>query len=396
MRVLQISSNWGRGGPGGIVKDLYYSLIKDNECVVAYGRDVIPNDVHNYKIGNKLYIYLHIIFSRLFDKSGFASSYATKKLIEYIRNFKPDIIHLHNLLGYYINVELLLNYLQKSDIFVVWTLHDCWPITGHCINFERVNCTQWKRICLKCPLQKEYPESYLFSNVKINFLKKKSALLKLSKLYLVSPSKWLSDIISKSFLNEKPIKIIHNGIDFNVFKPTSSDFKEKYNIHNKIVLLSVAGVWNQMKGEQIIYSLLDYISDEYVIVMIGYKKNKINHKRLINLDRTNDVNELVKWYSLADLFVNPTLGDNFPTVNIEALSCGTPVISFNTGGSKEIYGECGFTVYEKNVNDLYNGIVECLNKNILTSDCVKQAKLFSSKKMCIEYIKLYNSLFERE
>ena len=394
MKILQISSNWGRGGPGGVVKDLHYCIINNgDESVIAYGRDRIPSDISSIRIGSKFDNYVHALFTRFFDRAGFGSTLATKKLIKMISANNPDIIHLHNLLGYYINIEVLFSFLKKYNKPVIWTIHDCWPVTGHCINFERINCEKWVAGCYDCKLKKEYPESYFFDLSKRNWVEKREVFTGIPNMVLVCPSKWLKNIIANSFLKDYPIFVFPNGIDLTVFHPVKSNFREKYNLDDKIVLLAVAGVWNQMKGEHLLYEISTKLNENYKIVMVGKSSRKNRPKSIIYIERTNNLEELVKWYSTADLFINPTFGDNFPTVNIEALACGLPIVTNNTGGRVEIAGnKIGRIVQTKTAEEFVDKIYECVSLNISKEECVKEARKYDKNSCFSNYLKLYDQI----
>lgn len=393
MKVLQISSNWGHGGPGGVEKDLYYEIIKNNHLgIIAYGRDTVPNEIESIKLGTKLGIYLHFIFGRLFDNEGLNSSVATKELIRYIDKTKPDIIHLHNLTGHYLNYVILFNYFHNINTPIVWTLHDCWAFTGHCINFERVNCDKWKNHCNNCILVHDYPKAFIDRSEK-NFSKKKQVFTGIKNMHLVTPSIWLAQLVKKSFLNQYDVTVINNGIDLKSFSYTKSSLKEEYNLVGKTVILFVASVWGEMKGIHIINQLSEIVEEKYKIVVIGNKKGFKLNSNILDIPSTDSILNLAEWYSLADVFVNPTLGDNFPTVNIEALACGTPVVTFKTGGSPEIAGDsCGCVSTEKNANSLYKTILECLDKHISRDDCRNRAIQFSKERMAERYLNLYEQI----
>ena len=394
MKILQISTNWGHGGPGGVVKDIHnYLNAAGHEPVVAFGRYDVPEGVPSIKIGSSLDTYYHVLTTRLFDAAGFSSVKATKRLICEIDKIDPDIIHLHNLIGYYLNVEILFGYIKEKNFPVVWTLHDCWAFTGHCINFERKNCEKWKTACHKCPLKDNYPEVVLFDRSLSNYQRKKRAFTEVSNMELVTPSKWLADLVSESYLKPYPCHVINNGIDLNVFRPIESNIREQYALQGKKILLCVASVWNEMKGEHIVYELAEKLDDSYAIVMIGRKSAKHVPDRIIDLPRTQNIEELVKWYTVADIFVNPTLGDNFPTVNIEALACGTPIVTNNTGGSPEIAGnEFGRIVYSKTADEFVEKIQECLVAQYSPEDCRNASMKFARDRCFEKYMAVYRSV----
>lgn len=337
-RILFINSVCN-GSTGTICKNLYKAAEEDGHtCCIAYGRGNAPEGFNTIKIGNNFDIYMHVLKARIFDAMGFGSKWATKELIEKIDEFKPDVIHLHNIHGYYLNIEILFKYLKKHpEIKKIWTLHDCWAFTGHCAYYTYAKCDKWKSGCVgSCPNKKEYPKTFL-SNIKSNYMIKKKLFYGLKNLTIVTPSKWLRNEVVFSCLKDYPILVINNGIDTNVFKHTESNLKEKYHIEDKKVILGVASVWDSRKGLNIFFELSKEIEKDYQIVLIGLSKKQIKElpDNIIGIERTENVKELVKWYSAAEIYFNPTLEDNYPTTNLEAIACGTSVVTFNTGGSPE-------------------------------------------------------------
>ncbi|EOU1753849.1 glycosyltransferase [Clostridium perfringens] len=362
MKVLQINSVCGVGSTGRIATDLYKVLEEQgHECVIAYGRGTAPEGIKTIKIGTDFDNYMHVAKTRLFDKHGFGSTKATKEFIKKVKEYDPDVIHLHNIHGYYINIEILFNYLKEANKKVVWTLHDCWAFTGHCAYFDYVRCSKWKSVCEECPQKKEYPTSNILDNSKDNFKKKKEIFTGVNDLTIVTPSKWLAGLVKESFLSEYKVEVINNGIDLEIFKPTKSNFREKHNLQDKIIILGVASAWDRRKGLKFFLELSQMLDENYKIIIVGVNKKQKKQlpKNILGIIRTNNLDELVKIYSVADIFVNPTLEDNFPTTNLEALACGVNVITFDTGGSpeslKKIVGSK--IVDQGNLNKLYNEIV---------------------------------------
>lgn len=327
------------GSTGTICKHLYSAAEKEGHtCCIAYGRGDKPEGFNTIKIGNDIDVYLHVAKARLFDASGFGSKRATKQFIKNIEEFKPDIIHLHNVHGYYVNIEILFEYLKEHpEIKKIWTLHDCWAFTGHCAYYTYEKCDEWNKGCKgNCVNKNEYPKSIL-SNIEKNYKRKKVSFTGVENMILVTPSLWLKNEIEMSYLKEYQIKVINNGVDTKVFKHIDSDIKEKYNLVNKKIVLGVASVWDRRKGLDIFIELSKILEDEYKIVLIGLteKQIKIIPNNIIGIKRTENVNELVEWYSTAYIYFNPTFEDNYPTTNLEAIACGTPVLTFDVGGSCE-------------------------------------------------------------
>lgn len=391
MKVLQINSVCGVGSTGRIATDLYKVLEEQgHECVIAYGRGTAPEGIKTIKIGTDFDNYMHVAKTRLFDKHGFGSTKATKKFIEKVKEYDPDVIHLHNIHGYYMNIEILFNYLKEANKKVVWTLHDCWAFTGHCSHFDYVGCVKWKYGCKQCIEKKEYPKSILKDNSKWNYERKKQLFTSVNNMLIVTPSKWLANLVKDSFLNKYPIKVINNGIDLESFKPTKSNFREKYNLKDKTIVLGVASVWTEKKGFNYFIELAYRLNDSFKVVMVGVnqKQKKSLSKNILTITRTNNINELAEIYSTADIFINPTLEDTFPTTNLEAMACGTKLITFDTGGAKETldYGD-GILIKKCDLKSLIEAILNLekysLKKNSLLLDKICKNKRYK------EYISVY-------
>lgn len=366
MKILQINSVCGVGSTGRIAIDLYKVLEEQgHECVIAYGRGTAPEGIKSIKIGTDLDNYMHVAKTRIFDKHGFGSTKATKEFIKKIEEYNPDVIHLHNIHGYYINIEILFQYLSKANKPVVWTLHDCWSFTGHCAHFDYVGCTKWKDGCGNCEQKKEYPSSVLLDNSKLNYEKKKELFTSVKDIRIVTPSKWLAALVEESFLSKYPVKVINNGIDLEIFKPTESNFREVRGLKDETIVLGVASVWEERKGLKYLVELAEKLDLSYKVVVVGVNEKQKSQlpKSIIAITRTNNAKELAEIYTVADIFVNPTLEDNFPTTNLEALACGTPVITFNTGGSIECIEEgCGEITEQSNTLGIIKSIKNCTDK----------------------------------
>ena len=391
MRVYLISVNWGHGGPGGIASDLYYTLVESgHKCRFAYARESVPKDINSYRIGTMIDVYAHVAVSRIFDNAGFLSSRATKGLIRDIKKYKPDVISIQNPLGYSMNVSLLLDFIRKSKIPAFWTLHDCWSFTGHCTTEL---CERIKHGCGNCPHKSDFPKSILFDNSRKNLIRKKKEFSGVSSLSFVAPSEWIKNLAEQSYLCQYPIKVINNGIDLSVFKPIHSDLRKKHSLQKKRILLCVASVWSSRKGSKYIYKINEILDSSYAIVMIGKNDDeKLKYmKRIIHIPQTENREELAKWYTVADVFINPTIGDNFPTVNLEALACGTPVVTFDTGGSKESVGDCGKVVTQGSITCLISAIEECISDGIPSSKCRNRALNYEKTNKYNEYISLFQS-----
>ena len=300
---------------------------------------------------------MHAIQTRLFDTHGFGSKKATAKFLQWAETYHPDLLWLHNIHGYYINVEMLFTWIKKHpEMQVKWTLHDCWAFTGHCSHFTAVKCEQWKSRCSYCSQLRRYPKCYAMSNVGRNFDRKKAAFTGVSNMELIVPSHWLEGLVKQSFLKEYPVEVVYNTIDTNVFKPTPSDFRERYGLQNKKIVLGVASVWEERKGVNDFIKLAQRLDDNYAIVLVGLTAKQI---KLLGIKRTNSAKELAAIYTAADVFVNPTYEDNYPTVNLEAKACGLPIITYNAGGSPEAAGKSAYIAEVGNIEEVMAYIEKC-------------------------------------
>lgn len=396
--LLQINScaNWG--STGKIAEQINQAAAKQGwKTYIAYGRDVNPSQSELIHVGNKLSQAIALIEARVFDNDGLANRWATKQLINKIKDIHPDVIHIHNLHGYYINYKILFEYLNTSHIPIVWTLHDCWSFTGHCAHFVGANCDKWKTECMQCPLKKGYPASWFIDNSTRNFEKKRQLFAANRNLYIVAVSHWLAELVRQSFLKQADIRVIHNGIDLTVFKPFE---KEQTAI---FTILGVSSVWTESKGLYDFYYLRELLDEnKYKIVLVGLSKEQIKAlpKGIEGITRTNSVEELVEYYSSADVFVNPTHGDTFPTTNLEALACGTPVVTYRTGGSPEaVSPDTGMIVEQGNIGALKKAIEAIQNngKSQYTSACRARAEMFFGKEDCYQqYVDLETTLIKQK
>lgn len=398
-KLLQINVVANSGSTGRIAENIGKLGISQGwESYIAYGRGAPQSESHLIPIGNKWDMYLHGVESRLLDNHGLASKRATKEFVDTIKEIKPDIIHLHNIHGYYLNYEILFNYLATIDTPIVWTLHDCWSMTGHCSHFDAIGCDKWKSGCYSCPLKGEYPASALLDASKKNYALKKKAFNSGRNITIVPVSKWLAGIVSESYLAKFPIKVINNGIDTEVFKPRENTLKKKHGIEGKFIMIGVASVWDEMKGLNDFIKLANQISDDYIIILIGLTKKQMEAmpKNIIGIERTESQAALAEYYSIADVFVNPTYNDSFPTVNMEALACGTPIITYKTGGSPEIINDSTGIVVEKGNIDATLSAIATIKKNskqhYLQACRERAATLYNKDDRFQEYIDLYNSL----
>lgn len=337
---------------------------------------------------------LHVRLAQLTGLPGCYSVLGTHTLLQKLKAFKPDIIHLHNLHNWTINFPMLTRYIKKNKIKVIWTLHDCWSFTGQCPHYAMIGCEKWKNHCHGCPQCNDYPKTFVDRSDKMYDLKRD--WFTGMDAVLVTPSQWLADQVAQSFLKDYPVKVINNGIDLDIFQPAESDFRKKYGCEGKKIVLGVAMGWGARKGLDVFVDLAARLPEDYQIVLVGgseqtYKQLPPN---VISIHRTQNQRELAEIYTAADVFVNPTREDTFPTVNIEALACGTPVITFDTGGSPEIIDEtCGAVVPCDDVTALQAAIVHVVeNKPFSQEACLARARRFDKNDKFQEYVELYREM----
>lgn len=375
------------------------------ECARKYGYKVYTSckkSRKGIKFNYKDQIFIGFWISRVISerlafitsKKGYFNILNTYIFLKKIDRIKPDLIHLHLLHDSFINIKMLVNYINKNNIPVIYTFHDCWALTGQCAHFDYVKCNKWKTECHDCVQLHKYPSVLFYDNTKKMYKSKLELFSSIKNMTIVAPSEWMADIVSKSYLNKYEIKIINNGIDLNEFKYSKNSIKKKYNITNKYLVLGVAYGWYVRKGLDVFIELSKKLPNNFQIMLVGTtdEVDKGLPKNIISIHRTYDKKELTNIYSAADIFVNATREDNFPTVNIEALACGLPVLTFDTGGSKEIIDKtCGDFVKQNDITSLINKIIKiCENKKYKKDACISRAKQYNMYDKFEEYVKLYD------
>ena len=338
MRILEINQvNFGSTGHIMLqIADL--ARAEGHKAVCCYyARRNRNKDKNTIYIGNKITHNIHKRFCKYTGYNGCLSLISTLNFIRKAKKFEPDIIHIHNLHNCYINLPMLFKFIKKNDIKVVWTLHDCWSFTGQCAHFVIAKCDRWKSGCHDCPQIHVYPRSNVDRTKKMWRLKKQW-FTGVKEMTIVTPSVWLSDLVKESYLKDYPVMVINNGIDLSVFKRTASDFRAKNNLVGKFIILGVASIWETRKGIDVFIELAKRLDERFRIVLVGTDDEIDNAlpDNIISIHRTSNQIELAEIYSASDIFFNPTREDTYPTVNMEAIACGTPVMTFNTGGSPEI------------------------------------------------------------
>lgn len=361
----------------------FYVSNKKNNSNVSF---IIKNTQGLYKKANNL-------ITKIDGSDGFRNKKSTKYIIDDIKKFNPDLIHLHTLHGYYINLPMLLNYANEHNIPIVWTLHDNWLFTGRCA-FIPCDCTELSKKCLHCHFKNKYPFS-IFDLANKYYLKKEKLINSVENICFVSPSIWNKNLGENSLLKNKRIEVINNGINLNIFKPIQSNLRQEFNIQDKFVILCAAYPWSNDKGLAIINELALRLDERFQIIMVGLTKDIQTNSKILRHERISSPSELAKYYSMADVFLTPSVGDNFPTVDMESLACGTPVISFDVGGTKEIVADnVGWVVKKGDIDALEKSIYEAYESPISKSSCCNYAKRFDRDIMCQKYLLLYNNMID--
>lgn len=401
IRVVQLNGGVF-GSTGKIMFGIADSVEKSGGLCRCYSPITTTNrrqeQNHAYsRIGTFFSRRLNVLLERITGLSGCFSLLSTMRMLREWRSFAPDIIQLHNIHGSFVNLPMLFRFSKKYDVPIIWTLHDCWAFTGHCAHYTMAGCSKWVNGCRACPQYREYPKSW-FDNAAMMYRLKKRWLTDLKRLTIVTPSVWLSEEVSKSYLKDHSLTVIHNGIDLAVFKPTPSAFREKYHIpKGKMILLGVAFGWGRKKGLDVFVALAARLDPEkYQIVLVG-TDDHVDKKLppcIISIHRTADQQELAEIYTAADLFVNPTREENYPTVNMEAIACGTPVLTFRTGGSPEILNEkTGAVVDCDNISLLEESVLKISEqKSYDSGECIEYAKSFDMNVTYEEYLRVYKEV----
>lgn len=405
MKLLQISIEVNSGSVGRIAEQIGLEVLKvGGESYIAYARNHLPNKSKTIKIGSKFDVYLHGIRTRIFDDHCLGSSKPTKKLIKQIKELNPDIILLHHIHGYFLNMKLLFEYLSKLNIPIVWIFHDCWSFTGHCAYFDSIGCEKWKTECYSCPLKKSYPASFVFDRSKKNYKEKKELFNSVRNLTIVSVSNWLGDLVKESFLSSNNINVIHNGIDIYTFKPSANnqETKEKFGLKDEFIVLGVASPWSERKGLKDFIKLSELIDTNIKIILVGLDQNQINDlpNNIIGIRRTENVNQLADLYSMTDLFINFSVEETFGLTTAEALSCGTPALVYNATACPEVVSDdTGFIVEKGDLDSVIKVIneVKSKGKEFYSEKCRERAiSCFNKDDRFKEYIDLFTNLINKK
>ena len=391
MKVVQINAVCGKGSTGKICVDTSKLLTEkgiENYILYSLGKSDYPLGI---KFTNEKYLKIQALKSRVFGNNGFNSRLSTKNLISELERINPDIVHMHNIHSNDINLKILFDYFRKSKVKVYWSFHDCWAFTSYCAHFEMIGCDKWKTGCHKCALRKK--NSWFFDRSKSLYNRKKS-IFEGVDITVVAPTKWMADAVENSFLKGVDCQILYYGLDTELFQPQPSDFREKYGLQNKKIVLGVAFGWGPKKGLDVFIKLAESLPENYQVVLVGTNSEVDNQlpSNIISIHRTNNQKELAQIYTASDVFVNATREETFGLVNIEALACGTPVVTFKSGGSPEAIDEtCGAVVEKNDFEGIKKEIIR-ICENAPYSEDVCRAKVlndFEKNKNYQKYLDVY-------
>ncbi len=363
MKYLFINSVAGVGSTGRIVAETCRSLQQQGHtCTIAYGREKANcDDIPTVQIGSSLDYKMHGILNRITDRHGFYSHRATEAFLRWVESYDPDVVWLHNIHGYYINLELLFAYLRRSGKQIKWTLHDCWAFTGHCAYFDFARCDRWKTGCHDCPQKKEYPAAWLLDGSRKNFTDKKRLFTGLKEVQLYVPSQWLKARVEQSFLKEYPVEVVYNTVNTEVFKPTPGSFRKDHNLEDKKIALGVASVWDRRKGLEDFVALAGMLKDHWRIVLVGLTEAQAAKMppNMLCIPKTNSPEALAEIYTAADVFVNLSVEETFGMTTLEALKCGTHPIVYAGTACEEVAAQFGGAVVTRGD---WKGLMEAMEK----------------------------------
>ena len=396
--VLRTSTSTGR-----IMQEIGdLAMANGWESYVAYsrGRDGIrPCTSHLLPVGNKASVAWHGLMTRLFDRHGLSSAHATQTFLRQVDALQPDVIHIHNLHGYFLHYPLLFRYLSSHNIPVIWTVHDCWLYTGHCYHYSFAGCQRWQSGCGDCPQRRDFPASWLVDRSRRNYIDKENAFTSLPKglLTLVPVSEWMAGEMNRSFLSGCDIRVIHNGIDTDFFHPAESDFRKKHNLEEKYVILAPANKWFLDVNRETFDYFASHLTDDMRMVFIG---NGVDESRLtdkmINLGFVSSRAEIRAIYAACDVMANCTREESLSLLNVEVQACGTPVVTYsNTGVKETVDGKCGFAVENGNPEEMWKHVYRILikGKAHFSADCIDWVKQeFDKEDNYNKYIMLYKSI----
>jgi len=399
MRIFQLNTVCGIKSTGRIAVEIGKLVEADGgQCLIGCGANYVPPEAEHMAVKTlsvtKRRLYSLLI--RLFDAETCFNLIGTIRLTKEMDRFAPDVVHLHNIHGGYLHAGVLFRYLKKKNIPVVWTLHDCWPFTGHCAHFSYIGCEKWKTQCASCPQKGRYPICIGLDGSRRNHARKRKLFTSLNNLTMVAPCEWMRQPLEQSYMKKHAVRTIYNGVDLQSFRPTESDLRVRFGLENCRLVLAAASDWDERKGLKYLIQAAQKLGKDYRFVVVGLSSAQVAAlpDGMIGIEHTANVNELAQWYTAADCFANPTLEDNMPMVNLEALASGTPVVTFRTGGCPEaVDADTGIVVDQADVDGLCEAIRRITPKTDARKEaCLQRAQFFSAARTFESYLNLYREL----
>ena len=394
MKIVQINCVYGTASTGRIVKGIEECARASGlECIAAYSQGT-ADDREAFRFGSIVEQKVHALLSRLTGLQGYFSYFGTRELLKKLDNMKPDVVHLHNLHSNNINLKMLLHYLAKHNITTILTLHDCWFFTGKCCHFTMAGCEGWKTGCNNCPNLKEDNKSLFFDRSGKMQRDKQKWFANIPHLFVVGVSEWVTELAKESAVlsGAEKFQVIHNGIDLEAFQPRDSDLRQKLGLEGQFIALGLAMGMSRRKGSYDFFKMAEMLPEGVTLVLAGLTQEQIKSLpgNIIGINRTNDVTQLSKVYSMADVFLNPSYEDTFGLVNAEALACGTPVITYRTGGCTEIVDEtCGIVVECGDTLAMLAAVEHMKEEIFPAAACRKRAQMFAQQERYHDYVTLY-------
>lgn len=399
--IINVALNWG--STGRIVEGIGTLAQKQGwEVVVAHGaRYKNLSYLLSIQVSSKVCEWVHFIESSLFDAQGLGSRCDTKRFLKELDDIKPDLVHIHNIHGCFINYPLLFNYLKGHNIPVVWTLHDCWSMTGHCTHFMRTDCQKWQTGCNHCPQKRTFPKTYLLDRSERNYSLKKGLFTSMPVMHITTVSNWLKGIAEASYLKKYPVTVVPNGIKTDVFVPEPSDIKEQYGLQGKKLLLAVAIGLDERKGLYDYIKLAGKLPEQFQLMLVGLteEEQKALPKRIIGVKRTNGAKELAAYYSAADVLLSLSYEETFGLTIVEAMACGTPAIVYdNTAQPELITPETGKVVPMGDVDAVLSAIEEVCSKpkESYSAACRKHSLAYDEKVTYQKYLDIYTAILNKQ
>ena len=399
--IINVALNWG--STGKIVEGIGTLVQKQGwEVVVAHGaRYKNLSSLLSIQVSSKVGEWVHFVESSLFDAQGLGSRCDTKRFLKELDDIKPDLVHIHNIHGCFINYPLLFNYLKEHNIPVVWTLHDCWAMTGHCTHFMLTNCVKWQTGCNHCPQKRTFPKTYMLDRSEQNYSLKKSLFTSMPVMHITTVSNWLKGIAEASYLKKYPVTVVPNGIKTDVFVLEPSTIKEQYGLQGKKLLLAVAIGLDERKGLYDYIKLAEKLPEQYQLMLVGLteEEQKALPKRIIGVKRTNGAKELAAYYSAADALLSLSYEETFGLTIAEAMACGTPAIVYdNTAQPELITPETGKVVPTGDVDAVLSAIEEVCSKpkDSYSIACRKHSLAYDEKVTYQKYLDIYTAILNKQ